>query len=202
MTVEIDIEVNTGLLLRNLNDLALKQVPFAAAKTLTLLAKQAADTKRAQLPGIFKLRNKRVQKGFTIIPAKKGDWPLAEAQVGSRDGFMVLHETGGAKRAKKGQNVAIPMKPVRRTSAGAIRKAQKPTSILAKKTGSIVDASPGRVIRRKTTKRSPLGMFWLLRSKARIKPVLGLQKTTERIVKKEHAKLFGQELGKAIATAK
>lgn len=201
MSIELDIEVEMAAALDGLDAVARKQIPFAMSRTLTLLAQEAVSKKRSKMPSIFKIRSKRVVKGISMLRAEKSDWPLMEATVGSKDYFMVLQETGGAKRAEKGKHVAIPSKAVRRTTTGRVRASHKPKAILGKKTGSIGSGAGGLVIRRKPTKRNPLSTMFLLRRRALVKPALGLLDTTEKVVESQYSRVFGRELGKALASS-
>ena len=200
--VQFEIESNAPQVMRDLDALARKQLPFALATTLTRVAQVSVQRKRKQMPNLFTVRSKAVERGITMQRAEKRDWPNTKAVVGSRDEFMVLQEICGLKRPGSGSNVAIPSKAIQRTASGRVRASQKPKAILSKKSGSIAKAGGKPVIRRKVTKRNNLGIMFLLRPSTQIKPRLGLRVTVQRVVAQELGKTFERSLDQALASAK
>jgi hypothetical protein len=85
-----------------------KQIPFAAAKALTVTAQEAQVVVRQGLTGKFILRNKWVNTGIIYQRAEKADWPNTQAIIGSRDEFMIKQEEGGSV-APKNRRHAIPV---------------------------------------------------------------------------------------------
>lgn len=200
--MEVAVESNALEVMRDLDDLGRKQLPFALATTLTKVAQVSVERKHKQLPSLFMVRSKGVARGITMTRAEKKEWPNTQSVVGSRDEFMVLQEIGGLKRPGSGSNVAIPTKAIQRTASGRVRASQKPKAILSKKSGSLAKAGGKPVIRRKVTKRNNLGIMFLLRPSTRIKPRLGLRVTVERVVAQELGKTFERSLDQALASAK
>lgn len=145
------LEVELLIDIEGLSDelgLSHRRVEFAAAKTLTRLAVDSQEQVRRELPRRFEIRNKGVAQGIRIKPATRKD---LSAAVGSIDEFMVLQETGGTKRSRSGQSLAVPdsrREPgaIKRSRRGAVTKATSPAGLLGQKHGPIQRrrASPGK----------------------------------------------------------
>jgi hypothetical protein len=129
------------------------QLPFATAVALTRTAESARDELRGTLGRYFKIRSKRVARGITFNPARKGDWPRQRAVVGTRDEFMADHALG-RQRKGRGHRIAVPTRFVesKRTSTGKIPKRLKPGPVIAAG-GAIREGLDPRV-ERKLSRRS------------------------------------------------
>ena len=196
MDFRVAVDTDITKLHHFLNESVRKQIPFATAVALTRVAQGAVNEVRGTLPRKFNLRSHRLPKGIQMNRAEKKDWPNITADVGSKDDFMVLQETGGIKKAKSGSHVAVPTRLVKRTKGGKIRKAQKPSSIMVKK-GAIKTSSH---IIRKRTKRNPLALMYTLKSAVRIKPVFGMEETVVQHSRATYGKHFKREFAAALAS--
>lgn len=175
-----------------------KQLPFATAVSLTRLARESRDEIRSDMTNRFTLRSTRVPKGIQFNRAEKKDWPHSFAEVGSKDEFMVKQEVGGIKKPESGTNIAIPTRIVKRGRSGKIPKRLLPRAIGNRK-GS---AKTADAIMRKRTKRSPLGIMYLLRHTVKIDKRLGMQETTTKVVSSRYSAIFAKELQAAMNSQK
>lgn len=178
------------------------QLPFAAARALTVTGKWARSAVEKDLSNHFEIRNTRVRRGIRSTFADKRDWPDIQTAVGSIDSFMAPHATGGTKRARGGGRILIPMRPIRRTATGRIRKSQRPSELRSKsKTyveGNIL------TLRASTGRRKPpkLRKLYLMRDKAKIEKSWPLQKVVARAVRKHYPREFKRSMSQAIRSAR
>lgn len=103
----ISIRHNLADVIRDLDDLGRKQLPFAVATALTWTAQEVRDDARARLGDHFTVRSTWVEKSMQIDKAEKKD-PDPTARVGSLYDPMALHGEGGTKRSKSGA-VGVPV---------------------------------------------------------------------------------------------
>ena len=187
-----------------------QQVPFATAKALTQTAAAIQKEVRAELPQRFILRNDWVRQGIRIVPATKG---RLRAEVFSRDAFMSLQESGGDKRPKSGNNLAIPL-AARRTKRGLINKADLPANLgraeyMITRGGKQVArrGREGAAFRFKAAdgreylalrRGDKLELMYLLTPQASVKRALGLRTTGQRMYATTFNKLFGAALKDAL----
>src|SRR3990167_3209198 len=108
--------------------LVTKEMPFAMAVALTRTAQSAQREVRAELKDRFTIRGNWVPGGIRIKPATKRN--LA-AEVGSKDAFMALQETGGVKKPR-GRALAIPV-GARRTKMQRTSRSRWPGALLQRK---------------------------------------------------------------------
>jgi hypothetical protein len=92
---ELRITANIPEVVRSLNDLAFKQVPFATSLALNRVGKTArAD----QTEGIFERFNVResgfIKKSVRMRAAKKSD---LRVELSIRDAFLIQHDGGGVR---------------------------------------------------------------------------------------------------------
>jgi hypothetical protein len=197
------IESNAPELVKAFGDIVNRQVPFAVAVALTRVAQDSRDEILGTLGEKFTLRNKRVRRGIQIQRAEKRDWPDSFALVGSRDEFMVKHETGEDKKAEKGASrVAVPTRAVTLTSSGKVPKRQKPRTIRGKPNHFISDDQT-LFIRTKpkaTTEGKAVPMFFL-REKVEIDPVFGFEEQARTTTRRTYAAHFTRELEAAVKSA-
>src|SRR4051794_5148248 len=112
---ELDITVNGEQAFANtIDDLALSQVPFALAKSLTKTAQNRQTAVRDAIgDGRFILREPVfIRAGVRIEPATKTN---LVARIKDIDAFMQLQETGGQKVSRYGKLLAIPLSGARPT---------------------------------------------------------------------------------------
>ncbi len=187
--------------LKNLNDIGKRQVPFAAAKALTVTAKDAQAEVLESLPKQFTLRTAWYKPssplGFKITPATK---TKLQSEIYTRAPFMSLQETGGIK-TPKGDMIAVPTSNVRRSKKDRILKNQRPSYLLhqAKRRGFIMKQG---IWQRTGRGRGTLKLMYALIPKARINPRLHFYQTCGRIVSKRFKENFNKAFADAMRTAK
>ena len=175
------------------------QLPFgiALAQTRTAIAARKAIQKNAF--DRFKLKNRGFPKiAISIREAAKHDYPKSEALifVKKTHAYLELQERGGIKK-KIGKRLAIPTRIVKKTAGGKIRAAQTVGKLRDKKK-TFVDKDAQVVWR---TKKRPIGIFYLLRRRARIKPVFRFEEVGTETIRAEYPAIFRKSLKHAIKTA-
>lgn len=183
------------------DDLVKTQLPFAAARALTLTAKDAQAAIQAQMPGRFTLRNTWSQRGIVVQPADKNTFPLLSAvYVGDIWNYLFLQESGGDKTGRTG-SVAVP-EDIRTSPTMILRGAFRPKALMQRKDVFIKDLGGGN---RAIYQRLPghgLKLLYLLIPDAIIKPRLGLVETAQRIGNERWSINFQASLIVALATAR
>ena len=201
--LRVEVASNADELRRAFRQIAKDQVPFATALALTRLAQRGQEAGRDRLSSEFKLRSRWVRNGLRIKRAEKRDWPNPVAIVGHRDEYMVLHETGGMKRARGGGRVLIPTRLVRRTSAGRIRKRQRPAVL-----GPKLQEQPGKFGARRLelmtrrARRDRRKILYLMRRRVRIRPRFRLTATVNGVAADHSGPIFEKALEAAIRSAR
>lgn len=107
MPGRFSFRTNLAEVIRDLDDMAKKELPFAIALALTRTAQETRDHLRARLPDHFTVRSTWVEQSLQITRAEKKD-PDPTAIVGSVYWPMWAHTEGGTKTARSGQ-VGIPV---------------------------------------------------------------------------------------------
>lgn len=217
----ISVKVDFKKLSKQLGELKTKQLPFATAKTLTRLAQDSREELRKELNSSLTIRSRGLLKKAVIYDrANKKDFPFPESSVGvSKDfDFLSQHATGKTRipltRIDGGKYRAVPNpKAIKRTASGKINKKKRPTFLLRGGMGKkssrvkrpfVLNTKKGQklIVKRKTKKKTPLIILYKLIPKATIKPEVDASGCVERFVNKNFNRYFGQEISKAIATAK
>lgn len=132
--MNIDVRVDSSGLNKWLGFLAQDLIPYACARTLTMLAQDAQAEVRRELPRRFTIRNTFVEKGVKIKPASKSNLQsevYAQMEGAFSLDFMLLQEEGGTKRPR-GQNLAIPV-DAKRSKRDIVTQANRPKALLRKK---------------------------------------------------------------------
>lgn len=116
------ITINLDPLLKSLDALQRKNLPYAQAVALNNTAFQAKAALISDLPDRFDLRSKRIACGFRVEKANKKQ-AIPQATVYHLDNWMTIHEFGGDKEPAKSKRMSIPATEVQskgRTSSGKI----------------------------------------------------------------------------------
>lgn len=181
------------------------QIPFAAAHALTTTAKQAQARIQREMPDLFTIRNRHIQRGIRIMPAKKNN---LRAEVGSIDTFMRLQVTGGIKRGEvKGEGRAIPGKAVRPTFAAKVPRSKFPGALQAKggrRKPFKVRFKSGReaLVRRVGSHRLPIEALWYFPSQVQVDARLDLGDLVEGVARTHWPKNMVASFEKALKTAR
>lgn len=135
--IEIDISINGEREFKQaVDDLALNQVPFALAKSLTRTAQNRQKAVQDALgDGRFILRQPAfLRAGVRIEPATKAN---LVARIKDIDWFMVLQETGGTKLPRYGEFIAVPLSGARPTPQSKIADSDLPAAVMKSGNGFI-----------------------------------------------------------------
>lgn len=201
----ISIDVDLKPLQRWTADQIARQIPFATAKALTLIAQEIQTLERARLREVFKLRSEWTARGIRVVRAEKRDYPAVQAIVGSRDEYLVLQETGGRKTPAAGKRLAIPAKiPAARRGSLGVPKSIRPRALLSGKRGFISPEENLLVRERVKGARfvgpvRPAAPYFFLRPSAEIRPVLGFRETALEYARGAYDRIFAKELQAALS---
>lgn len=179
-----------------------RHIPFAFERAFRALGIEAQKEVREELPKRFVLRGQRVSKGVQYWYTKRSAWPNMQVEIGSRDEFMALQETGGTKRPAQHRMLAVPTLQVRRghTISGRIPKAFTPKRLM--------QSGRGEINRKRATvlmwlkQRGVSRPAYVLARQAKLQPRFGLRTTVEGVVQLRFGKLFTDAMWYAIKTAK
>lgn len=184
-----------------LRKLAKEQVPFALAKTLTDLAKEVQREVRVEMPKNFTLRRQWIVNGIRIKAATKRK---LESVVYSRDKFMARQESGGIKRAPEtkvwrvGDKIAIPTTLAKGGSrTGIVPKRNWPENLIKPFRIRTKDGHEYLAVRR----AHAVQVMYVLQDQVKMKDRLKLHQIGQRVVAQRFNKVFGANLGRAIASA-
>ncbi len=186
---------------RGFIDLYQKQLPFGTALGLTRTAQKAREAVQRSMASEFGIRNKSLKGAIARQDARKQDFPRAFARVGIRAdevfdaSFLADHVTGGVRRPKGHRHLVIPVRGVKRTASGKLRKADRPSEVLSKKTGFKEDG----LIQRRKGKRAKdrRQIVHLLREKATYRK----RWDYSEIAAKEVARRYATEMSRAFSVA-
>lgn len=107
-SLDFRVDFDAGLFARYLDDVVAREIPFATAVALSRTVRDMRDVTQADLDRYFTIRGPRVRRGIQMRGATKR---TLTAQIGSRDAFMALHETGGFKEPTgSNKTVAVPVR--------------------------------------------------------------------------------------------
>ncbi len=173
----INLEI-TNTAIKELLQIAKKQIPFVIAKTLTDIAKQSQEGVRQQIKERFFIRKKSggFESSIRIRPATKTS---LTAEVYTFAAFAALQQTGGTKTAKDGR-LAIPSY----RSINQVKKrsdANSPSSYLAGDAFKIRAKSGQEMIAKRNGKE--LKILYFLRKIANIDKRLDMIELTTKTVK-------------------
>jgi hypothetical protein len=188
----IRVHHDVDRLIRNLDEAAEKQVPFALARSLTVTARDAQVDVKADLPTKFTLRNTWTARGIRITPARKG---TPEAVVGSLEPYMARQETGGNRRPRSHSKIAVPATKQSRV----IPKSKRPAALKGKpRVFKIVTRFGAGIVQREGKKRYPLKFLYWLKRGVRVKPRFGFKAEVSDTVEKRFGPNFVQALSQAM----
>lgn len=194
--IRIEAETNLEQVLERFGAVAVDQLPYATAQALRKTGQDAVKAVRRRLPHAFNLRSKSLARTFGSDRfVDKKAWPNQRVRVWTMAEAMYLQEEGGIKRAKRGR-LAVPTRMVKRSpSTGKIAKSRRPRGLLQRKNAFVQDDA---IVQRKRKGSVPLRHYSLIDS-ARIKPILGFERTVREVVDRRLQRRLVVELGRAIA---
>jgi len=190
-----------------------KQVAFGTSLGLNKFGKALQIDERKRVGRVLIIRNAWVQRGITFKPSNKKQEPYPFVEIGYRDDFMTLQETGGIKKPR-GRSIAVPVESpsagagVRRTPQSRITKKKRPRILLSdpkgKRSAFIATFKSGKrvIARRKTRKRLPLIVLYFLPTQTRVQPKLNFVPETERRAARDLSIFVAAGIGQALRTAR
>jgi hypothetical protein len=176
-----------------------KQIRFAAASSLTAIAREGQKASIAKIESTFITRNPWYlpsnRLGIHMTPATK---ETLQARVSTNAGsFLGLHETGGLKQPQDGRNLAIPTRALRANPRQTIPAALRPRNLRGAFT---VQTSRGRKLLARVG--GQLKTLYLLRRQVRIRQQSTVIQPVATTFEQRFSKIFGERLANAIKTAK
>jgi len=207
------ISVNLKEFKRGLDDIARQQLPFAIAKTLTDLAKEAQLQIRSSIPKLFHVRSTWTEKGVRIEPARKADLisrGSCQSVVKDIDRHMLLQETGGIKRPTKSRRVAVPVPGFAQGARGAggrIKATKMPAPLLhefkGKRKPFLMKTSAGNsIIAQRIGKGRAVKALYALEPLVKIHARFGFAQTVVNVVHRKVNAVLAANLERATAMAK
>ena len=111
MVVSLNFKANTMAAQKRMSNLAVRQVPFAVAKSLTLSAKTLVEQNKRDTNVIFQNPTNWTRNAFFFIPAKKDNprtiikrkdlaTSTATNAVPSKQNYLEVQQQGGGRRPK------------------------------------------------------------------------------------------------------
>jgi hypothetical protein len=177
-----------------------KQIIFAAAQSLTEVAKEAQTAVIADIQKTFTTRGKWYlpsnKYGIKVKPAKKTD---LSAEVKTAADWLALHETGGTKTAQSGKDLIIPFVGTgqpRANIASKIRKALKPGALGSQ--AFIINTKSGPVLFYRRGKRQKLTALYDLEPSVKVKKESTVIAPTVETVQRSFDRIFEKNLANAV----
>ena len=201
--VSINVEANVKEVMRSLNAVQRKQIPFALAGGLTATAFDAQRAVKKNLRRKYILRNKWTEKGVRVIKANKRTLTSVVFFAKSQERYMSKQQFGGTIRPS-GQHLAVPQR-IRKTKRKRITPAKRPRRVLDQKNTFKIDIGtqshlpPGIYQRFRGGK---VKMLYAFEADVTIKRSLGFDKTVQGIVNSKFEKNFSIALTRALRTAR
>ena len=215
--LSINVKNNLKQFTKKLSRFEKSQVPFVSANTLTNVAfevRQNAIDK--SFPQAFKNSTvaSRMAKGrLRVIKAKKKDYAMGmlSAKVLDKSAnpleYLLKHQTGGIKRAKSGQFIAVPTSKIKK-KLGIRRNPQwRPTSVREMpgvrvvKRGKFVKGKSEQAIIQSKGRKGIERMYSLVRS-VPIPKRLFFEENAEKTVQKKIQRIWTDQLNKALQTSR
>ncbi len=209
MPVELSIRDNIAQVQKRLTNIERKQIPFATAGAIN----DTLFDVRKRIVGVtgprsFDIRNRRFLNA--ALRVKKATKRNLTGEVFDHlgRGQLQRHATGGIK-TPRGRHLAIPGRDIegKRTRGGAIRKALRPRQVLSKagrRQAFTTTFKSGKeaIVRRRTKKRLPLQVLYLLERRTRIRKTFPFHRDAERVTRARFQRHFNRRLRQALRTAR
>lgn len=206
---------NTDRVIQNFRGIHDDQLPFAMARSLTGIAKQAQDSVQTALPARFTIRRLAwARGGIRVEAATKRDLFAVVKDIHS---YMQLQEEGGTKLPQFGRFLAVPLSGARRSVTAIVDKADLPGAVMASGLGFIrgnvmyranfVRSSSRRGFRgvkgfnSGSWSRKIIPMYALV-PKASVPARYGFVDIVKKVVGRRWEQEFAQAFAKAVETSK
>jgi hypothetical protein len=211
----LELHVNALDVISTLDNIAVRQIPFATAKALNKTALDFQQAERERLRLFFTLRRPDFIERQTVKllrPADGGSYYATKGNLSATIGndpkadFMAKFEEGGEKTATDGGDIAIPI-DARTNKRDIVLAAQRPKALFASSPETTFAIRPGDQshltpgIYQRTADHHVRFMYEL-EPEVRIDPLLGFEETAEQVVQERWAINFSEAFENALATAK
>ena len=153
------ITVKTDLfdVAENLQQAAVKQMPFAMARALTKTARDCVEPAKQEMGRVFELRAKWVQKGMRVTRALKKDYPNTKAVVWHKDYYMHHQMHGSVEEGRRRTYI---------TKEGKVMATHEAVPMVGRGKPRTSESTPTR------PSRWPGGSRWWQTKKQKLKPRL------------------------------
>jgi hypothetical protein len=196
----LSVKDDVADMIRRLDGLQERQIPFAVASGLTLTAKQVQKDEQDEIPNRFRVTKKwwlqQQPTGIKVRPATKQSWI---ATIYSEAYFAALQEDGGTKAPFKGGKLVIPSMnlktPRQRKSGGANEFRNKPKVFVGK-----THTGKKAIYRRKSKKQVEL--LYVISPTAHVRKRFGFGDTADRATRENISRIMAQRLELALSTAR
>ena len=174
---------------KSLSQIASRQIPFIAAKSLTNVAQKSQAEVKKHIRDEFHIRKKSggFESSIRIKPANKKN---LTSEVYTMAAFASLQQTGGKKKARDGR-LAIPIynniKDVKRKTTK-----NSPSAYLAGDAFKMRTKSGKEVIAQR--KRGELKILYFLRKEADVEKRFDMVEVIEKTVRDEFGMIFKKNL--------
>ena len=203
--LSINVKNNIKEFSKKLNGFQKKQIPFVAATTLTDVAfhvrKNAIDK---SFPQAFKNSTiaSRMAKGrLRVLKAQKRDYNMGRLSSKVLDKssnpleYLVTHQTGGMKRAKSGNFIAVPSSNIKK-KLGTRRNPQWRPTAVRDKSGKFVRGKSEQAIIKGSER------YYSLVKTVPIPKRLFFEENAEKTVQKKIQYIWNDKLSRALSTAR
>lgn len=223
----IECEINAIDIASKLGVFAEKQIPFATAQTLTVLAARGKKKVEKGMDKEFNLRNTFSKRGIQTNRAEKKAWPNCFSEVGvheKRD-YLIDHILGGTRKGNASHGRAVigaDFAGSARGVSGKVKKGKRPSALVArskkrrKRRGRkafvakhrvpslpfIIKSKRGAndlvVQRMGAGRRDELQLLYAFNQQVKIKESFDFDGYVQRVVKEDAAEVFYELLNRAM----
>ena len=208
----INVKNNIKEFSKKLNGFQKKQIPFVAATTLTDVAFHVrSNAINKSFPQAFKNSTvaSRMAKGrLRVMKAQKRDYNIGRLSSKVLDKssnpleYLVTHQTGGMKRAKSGNFIAVPSSKIKK-KLGTRRNPQWRPTAVRDMTG-VRTVKSGKFVRGKSEQAIIKGSerYYSLVKTVPIPKRLFFEENAEKTVQKKIQYIWNDKLSRALSTAR
>lgn len=209
----ISVELDPRRFNRWLTAQAQKQVPYAAARALTQLAKDSQSDVRDGMQRSLTIRRPWALKGIHVSAAQKRDGLNGmKAEVGSRDWFMKdqLADGSSVRKAPGGKKQFLPKGARRGGKSAMVPKGLRPAAVtkLAKASNGgdgkyfFKQGTGGRSMVFQNLRGNRLKLIYTVGDKQTVKPKLHLNSVVRATVMRNGPREFVRQMQAAIRSAR
>ena len=222
--MRISVTSNVRDVMRDLDDFAQNQVPFALSRAINTTLDRVQEEIREELEENFTIRRKQwarnsIKRGrgdFASKTKPQGAVRLESPGGGKHSDILGKFEEGGTKRPRDGRHLAIPDQ-ARRGKTGIVAKSARPKAFNFRPEGTSgrlmegdkrtfmirnQDGTGGIYQRTGRGKRTGVRRLFGLTGSVRIERRLKFFHTAEHVIRTEFNEIFSEALDQAIRTGR